>query len=129
MHSIHNDYQIFDFITLLFLVVAAYLCLTNFISLFDTTGSKSGNFGTNDDSSCDISDAKNLKSKEEYYKAILGINGNLSSDQIKKMYRTRVSEYHPDKVMHLGPKLKRLAEEEIRKINEAFEYFSSKYNI
>jgi hypothetical protein len=129
MHSIHNDYQIFDFITLLFLVVAAYLCLTNFISLFDTTGSKSGNFGTNDDSSRVISDTKNTEPTEEYYKTILGIHGSVDSDNIKRMYRIRVSEYHPDKVMHLGPKLKSVAEEEIRKINEAYEYFSLKYNI
>ena len=40
-----------------------------------------------------------------------------------------MKEYHPDKVSKLGSKLKKVAEEESKKINEAFEYFKDKYNI
>ena len=36
-------------------------------------------------------------------------------------------EYHPDKVVALGPKLRELAENETKKINAAYEFFTDKY--
>ena len=36
-------------------------------------------------------------------------------------------EYHPDRVAALGPKLREVAEQETKKINAAYEFFTAKY--
>jgi curved DNA-binding protein len=52
---------------------------------------------------------------KDYYK-ILGIERNLTSDQIKRAYRQLAKKYHPD--LHPGDKK---AEEKFKEINEAYE--------
>ncbi len=64
---------------------------------------------------------------ENYYGRILGLSGQVTVDAVKSQYRTMVAQYHPDKVHHLGPKLKEVAEKEMKEINEAFEYFRRKF--
>lgn len=58
---------------------------------------------------------------------ILGLKGKVTVDDIQQRYHSLMAEYHPDKVQHLGPKLKAVAEEESRRINEAYEFFRNKY--
>ena len=53
--------------------------------------------------------------------AILGVSRSASQDDIKAAYRLRMKEYHPDKVAHLGPELRALAERKAKEINEAYE--------
>jgi len=65
---------------------------------------------------------------EEYYRDILGLGRNFAVKDIKSHYKELAVKYHPDKVNHLGEKLKELAEREMQKINEAHEYFKKKYN-
>jgi DnaJ like chaperone protein len=36
-------------------------------------------------------------------------------------------QYHPDRVAHLGPKLREVAEHEMKEINEAYDFFRRKY--
>ncbi len=52
---------------------------------------------------------------------ILGIPLNSTSDEIKKSYRKLATQYHPDKVSALPPKLRDVAHEEMRRINTAKE--------
>lgn len=59
----------------------------------------------------------------EYHASILGVNTTDSFDTVKQAYRTRIKEYHPDKVAALGRKLQQLAEREAKKINRAYEHF------
>lgn len=59
---------------------------------------------------------------EKYYRDVLGVARNSSIDEIRQKYRALVTQYHPDKVNHLGPKLKQLAEDEMKRINEAYEF-------
>lgn len=67
---------------------------------------------------------KNIHIKNrQYFASILGLNENFTSMDIKKRYIDLVKQYHPDKVAHLGPKLKKIAEQEMIKINEAYEFF------
>ena len=48
---------------------------------------------------------------------------------MKKAYKSLVKKYHPDKVSHLGDEFKDLAETRLKEINEAYDYFKSKYDI
>jgi hypothetical protein len=60
---------------------------------------------------------------ENYYGRVLNLKGRVSFEDIKRRYRELVAQYHPDKVSHLGPKLKTVAEDEVKEINEAFQFF------
>lgn len=64
---------------------------------------------------------------EAYYGRILGLQGRVSWSDVRSRYRELVVQYHPDKVNHLGPKLRAVAEQEMKEINEAFDYFKRLY--
>lgn len=64
---------------------------------------------------------------EKYYARVLGLNGRENFDDITKRYREMASLYHPDKVNHLGSKLKAVADNEMKELNEAFDYFKRKF--
>ena len=51
---------------------------------------------------------------------ILEISHNSTPAEIKSAYRKKMMEYHPDKVEKLGSKLKKIAEEESKKLNTAY---------
>jgi hypothetical protein len=53
--------------------------------------------------------------------AILGVHQGASSEEIKAAYRRLASQYHPDKVQHLGEDFKRLAEVKFKEIQWAYE--------
>ncbi len=67
--------------------------------------------------------------EEKEFARILGLSGRVSRGEIRKAYRGLVGQYHPDKVSHLGPRLKEVADQEIKKINQAYEYFRKKYDL
>jgi len=54
--------------------------------------------------------------------SILEIPQNATNDQIKSAYRSKLKEYHPDKVAHLGEELKALAAKKTLQINNAYDY-------
>lgn len=66
---------------------------------------------------------------ERYFETILGLRHNKTADDIKNRYRELVMQYHPDRVAHLGPKLREVAEQEMKEINEAYNFFKSKYGL
>lgn len=71
---------------------------------------------------------ENQKHKDErYFETILGLKPGKNSDDIKNRYRELVMQYHPDRVAHLGPKLREVAEHEMKEINEAYDFFKRKY--
>ncbi|MBJ22696.1 MAG: DnaJ domain-containing protein [bacterium] len=51
---------------------------------------------------------------------ILGVARSASSDAIRDAYRSRMREYHPDKVAHLGEELRALAHEKSQQIQRAY---------
>jgi len=53
--------------------------------------------------------------------------GAFCRSDVKRHYHERMLEYHPDKVAALGPKLREVAENETKKINAAYEFFTVKY--
>src|SRR5690606_21145060 len=48
----------------------------------------------------------------------LGLSGPITPERVRQAYKARVREYHPDQVARLGVKLRVLAEEETKRINE-----------
>ena len=53
---------------------------------------------------------------------ILGVSEKAGIEEIKEAYRKRCAEYHPDKVAHLGIELQKVANEEFKKIQSAYEF-------
>jgi len=58
----------------------------------------------------------------QYY-ATLGLKKGASKEEIKKAYRKLSMKYHPDKVGHLGDEFRKVAEEKMKEINAAHDYF------
>lgn len=52
---------------------------------------------------------------------VLGVAPGAPLSEVKRAYLALVAQYHPDKVAQLGPKLQALAQEETRRIIEAWE--------
>lgn len=73
--------------------------------------------------------SSNRVKDEHYYASVLGLRGPITADDVRRRYRELVVLYHPDKVNHLGHKLKEVAESEMKEINEAYAYFKRKYDI
>lgn len=58
-------------------------------------------------------------SKKDHF-ALFGLNSSASVDEIKKAYKQLASQYHPDKVSHLGPELIDFANRKFNEINQAY---------
>jgi hypothetical protein len=67
--------------------------------------------------------------KDAYYGKLIGLMGKVTKEQIRSKYIDLISLYHPDRVQHLGPELKELAETKSKEINAAYEWLKSKYHI
>jgi DnaJ-domain-containing protein 1 len=52
---------------------------------------------------------------------VLGVLPSATPQQIKAAYRARMHESHPDKVAHLSPALRKAADREAKRINDAYE--------
>ena len=64
---------------------------------------------------------------EDKYYAILGLSPGASFTEIKAAYRKLSMQYHPDKVGHLGEEFKKVAEEKMKEIHNAYEFLKRKY--
>jgi uncharacterized membrane protein YhaH (DUF805 family)/DnaJ-domain-containing protein 1 len=84
------------------------------------------------------SDYDNYKAQEQssqnrttkgtaHYANFLGLSGQVTKSEIRKKYLALVAQYHPDKVSHLGDRLREVAEEEMKKINEAYDFLCKEY--
>lgn len=58
------------------------------------------------------------RSKTPY--EVFGLDEGASLDEVEKRYRELMTQYHPDKVNHLGPELRELAHEKSIEIQSAY---------
>jgi hypothetical protein len=66
-------------------------------------------------------------SAEARHRATLELGpGPITPDALRRQYRLLMAAYHPDRVSTLGRKLRELAEEETKAINEAHTYFKAR---
>ena len=63
---------------------------------------------------------KYTQEKKDYY-STLGIQSNATPEEIKKAYRAMASQYHPDKVSHLGKELIEFANNKFAEISIAYD--------
>ena len=63
-------------------------------------------------------------SNADHYYAVLGLNPGADNEMIKKAYRKLSMKYHPDKVNHLGEEFRSVAEEKMKEINAAYDFFT-----
>jgi hypothetical protein len=66
--------------------------------------------------------------KNDYYGQLIGLKGKVTKEQIRLKYIDLISKYHPDKVQHLGPEIKELAEMKSKELNAAYVWFKEKYH-
>lgn len=66
----------------------------------------------------------NLKSPYE----ILGVDGSASWAEIQTAYKSKVKQYHPDKLSHLGEEFSNLANKKFLEIQQAYAKLKSIYN-
>lgn len=59
------------------------------------------------------------KKKNPY--EVLGVSSKASIEEIKKAYRAKCKENHPDGVTHMSKELQYLAEKKMKEINEAYQ--------
>jgi len=59
--------------------------------------------------------------------AVLGLDESAELEQARIAYRELVKSYHPDKVAHLGPELRQLAESKTKALNAAIETIKDFY--
>lgn len=52
---------------------------------------------------------------------VLGVHRNATVEEIKAAYRKAVTQYHPDKVTHLGKEFQELAHQKLLVIQRAYE--------
>lgn len=69
------------------------------------------------------------KEKDAYYGKLIGLMGKVTKEQIRSKYIHLISLYHPDRVQHLGPELRELAEMKSKEINAAYNWLKSKYRL
>ena len=69
-----------------------------------------------------------LSEEDRIYADILELEESTIEDfdAIKALYRKRIAQYHPDKVLAMGPEIRQVAEQKAKEINEAYEYFRAK---
>lgn len=68
-------------------------------------------------------DSKYLESMQE-----LELKAGFTLEELKKKKLELVKEYHPDKYHNQPERVKKLAEEKMKKINEAYDYLEKNFN-
>ena len=63
------------------------------------------------------------------YAKVLGLEQPFESKDIKTTYRKIIAQYHPDRVIAMGPEIQEVAEKKAKEINEAYEHLRKSLNL
>jgi len=96
--------------------IAGYIVVS---FIFSVMKIKKSNTDTNNKETQEEKETNNYTKKEWYQ--ILEIEKTSTIEEIKKAYRNKMKEYHPDRVAGLGKEFSKLAEEKSKEINMAYE--------
>lgn len=64
------------------------------------------------------SNSQSHEAKSPY--EVLGVKPTVSKSELAARYRELVQQYHPDKVAHLAPEFREVAEQRMKEINAAY---------
>jgi len=64
--------------------------------------------------------AEPVEPGEDNWLTVLGLQKSASVDEVRKTYRTLIKQNHPDRVRDMSPALRKLAEDETKKLNMAY---------
>lgn len=67
------------------------------------------------------SDLNEIATSEDAFR-ILGVEGRPDQPTIRKAYKEKMSQYHPDKVSQLGIEIRELADRKSKQINKAYRF-------
>jgi DnaJ-domain-containing protein 1 len=105
-------------------LVAGYILVSKFMGNNDSSKKEHTNNSGFDNSGYDHKHGENNSAKSGasnlLWYEILGVDKNASIVDVKKAYRQKMFEYHPDKVASLGKELRELAEQKTKEINSAY---------
>ena len=73
--------------------------------------------------------AKNFSDDDLKHASVLGLEEPFEVEEIKPTYRKIIAQYHPDRVVAMGPEIKEVAEKKAKEINEAYEQLRKNFNI
>lgn len=94
---------------------------------YGSSSSSSNSYGGYQGSYQSSSRGSSYQASDPY--KMLGLDSSASDEEVKKAYRRLAMKYHPDKVEGLGEEMKKSAEEQFRKINEAYESIKAARNM
>lgn len=83
----------------------------------------------NSEKSTDVTNDEFFTAEDYAFAEILGLGKPLDLTMIKSTYRKTIAQYHPDRVMAMGPEIKEVAEKKAKEINEAYHYFRKKFEL
>ena len=75
------------------------------------------------------SDGTIFSSEDLKYAKVLGLEEPFQPEEIKSTYRKIIAQYHPDRVIAMGPEIKEVAEKKAKEINEAYEHLRKSLNL
>lgn len=65
-----------------------------------------------------------MAERKDYY-AILGVDKNVSDEELKRVYRKLAVKYHPDKWVNKSEEERKVAEDKFKEISEAYDVLSN----
>lgn len=60
---------------------------------------------------------------------VLGVQKGASFEEVTRAYRKLMTQYHPDKVSHLGKEFQEIAERKTKQLNKAYQEIKRYYSI